>query len=96
MWLWILGTVVALVALLVISPAALSPRRLVVKALDCYRRVNRFRMWLRGTSATSETERRVVSGQAWADFCDTLKAAGAAMNAPGTPMDPDTQAEGYR
>ena len=46
----------------------------------------------RGTPA----EERVVSGQAWDEFCDTLKAAGASMVAPGAPRDAFTQAEGYR
>jgi len=35
-------------------------------------------------------------GESWNEFCDTLKAAGAAMMAPGAPTDPLTQAEGYR
>ena len=38
----------------------------------------------------------MVSGQAWDEFCDTLKAAGAALNYPGAPRDPFNQAEGYR
>jgi len=39
---------------------------------------------------------RIVSGQAWDEFCDTLKAAGAAMTFPGAPQDSFNQAEGYR
>jgi hypothetical protein len=38
----------------------------------------------------------VVSGRSWDEFCDTLKAAGAAVTGPGIPGDPLTQAEGYR
>jgi len=95
-WAWLAITAITFLVLLVWSPRALSPKRLVVKLLDGYRRVNAFRQWLRGTTATEEVERRVISGQAWADFCDTLKAAGAAINAAGTPMDAYTQAEGYR
>jgi len=41
-------------------------------------------------------EQRIVSGQSWDEFCETLKAAGAAINATGAPDDPLTQAEGYR
>ena len=37
-----------------------------------------------------------VSGKAWAEFCDSLKNAGAALQFPGTPQDPFNQAEGYR
>ena len=49
-----------------------------------------------GSSAESAAERRVVSGEAWDEFCETLKAAGAALLAPGTPKDGFNQAEGYR
>ncbi len=48
-----------------------------------------------GSGATA-AERRVTSGEAWDDFCDTLKAAGASMLAPGAPRDAFSQAEGYR
>mmetsp|Transcript_42855 Transcript_42855/g.103630 ORF Transcript_42855/g.103630 Transcript_42855/m.103630 type:complete len:434 (-) Transcript_42855:28-1329(-) len=44
----------------------------------------------------SEAERRIENGQAWDEFCDTLKAAGATVFAPGAPRDPFNQAEGYR
>ncbi len=37
-----------------------------------------------------------MNGQSWAEFCDTLKAAGAALSFPGTPQTPFDQAEGYR
>ena len=37
--------------------------------------------------ATSSDDERVLTGQAWAEFCDTLKAAGASLNAPGAPRD---------
>jgi hypothetical protein len=38
---------------------------------------------LLSSDAYSESERRVVTGQVWADFCDELKAAGAVVFAPG-------------
>ena len=38
----------------------------------------------------------MASGKSWDEFCDTLKAAGAALNFPGTPRDAFSQAEGYR
>lgn len=37
-----------------------------------------------------------MSGEAWAEFCDTLKAAGAALLAADAPLDPLSQAEGVR
>jgi hypothetical protein len=42
------------------------------------------------------TKQRIVSGKAWIDFCDNLKAAGAALSYPGTPRDAFQQAEGLR
>lgn len=39
---------------------------------------------------------RVVTGKSWEDFCDQLKAAGAALMYPGTPVDAFQQAEGLR
>ena len=62
----------------------------------CARCALRLRHALSGQPALSPQEQRVVSGAAWDEFCDTLKAAGAAMLAPGAPRDPFNQAEGYR
>ena len=38
----------------------------------------------------------VVSGKAWADFCDQLKAAGDIILADNAPSDPLTRTEGFR
>lgn len=38
----------------------------------------------------------MVSGQAWEEFCDAIKASGAALLSAGCPSDPFNQAEGYR
>jgi hypothetical protein len=39
---------------------------------------------------------RVVDGEAWNDFCDSLKAAGSVVLADSAPNDPLTRAEGWR
>ena len=39
---------------------------------------------------------RVVDGDAWSDFCDSLKAAGSVVLDGSTPEDPLTRAEGWR
>jgi hypothetical protein len=44
----------------------------------------------------SDAEKRVVSGQSWADFCDALKRAGEQVMRPEAPADPFTRAEGFR
>ncbi|MCY3812070.1 MAG: DUF1214 domain-containing protein [Gammaproteobacteria bacterium] len=51
---------------------------------------------MRGRTEDDLAAQRVVSGQAWDEFCDTLKAAGAALSFPGAPQDSFNQAEGYR
>ncbi|KAJ9473238.1 hypothetical protein DIPPA_08022 [Diplonema papillatum] len=73
-----------------------SVRGVLVGGLDVFRRVNLFLRWLRGETAESVAERKLASGEAWADFCDTLKAAGAALSYPGAPQDGRNQAEGHR
>ena len=51
--------------------------------------------WFSGNTGTA-AEERIMTGRAWAEFCDTLKAAGATVLAPGAPRDAFNQAEGYR
>lgn len=41
-------------------------------------------------------EQLVLSGEAWAEFCDSLKAAGEQVLRPEAPHDAFTRAEGYR
>ncbi|WP_420619997.1 DUF1214 domain-containing protein [Candidatus Poriferisocius sp.] len=71
-------------------------RRLAIRLLGAFRRVSLLIRKMRGKTLDDVAEQRVVSGKAWEEFCDSLKAAGAAMNFPGAPRDPFSQAEGYR
>ena len=41
-------------------------------------------------------QERVLSGEAWVEFCDALKEAGKLVNAPKAPQDDFNRAEGYR
>ena len=78
-------------------PPISTPLRWLLRTfLSLYKSCARLRHALPGQPALSPEEQRVVSGAAWDEFCDTLKAAGAAMLAPGAPRDPFNQAEGYR
>ena len=49
-----------------------------------------------GKSEADIHAERIVSGKAWEEFCDSLKAAGASLIYSGTPKDPFNQAEGFR
>ena len=51
---------------------------------------------IRGKSEEDIHAERIISGKAWEDFCDGLKAAGGSLFFPGTPRDPFQQAEGIR
>ena len=64
--------------------------------LNLFRRVRNTYLKLAGKSEKDIVNQRVVSGKTWVEFCDNLKAAGAALAYPGTPRDPFQQAEGLR
>jgi len=64
--------------------------------LNYFRRARIWWLGLRGKTEEDVHAQRIVSGKAWEEFCDNLKAAGAALVYPGTPRDPFQQAEGVR
>jgi len=70
--------------------------KFAIGLLALVRRVSLLVRRLRGKTPEDLAARRVVSGKSWDEFCDSLKAAGAALNFPGAPRDPFNQAEGYR
>lgn len=47
-------------------------------------------------AANADARDRVVSGQVWDDFCDTLKRAGQLVLRPEAPISPLDRAEGFR
>lgn len=71
-------------------------RSALIKTLEGVRRLQTLWLRLRGRTPEDVAEERLVSGAAWEEFCDTLKAAGAALRFPGAPTDAFHQAEGYR
>lgn len=71
-------------------------KALLMKLLAAYRNAALFMLKLRGKMPADVAEQRIVSGQAWNEFCDTLKAAGGVLLFPGAPRDAFNQAEGYR
>jgi hypothetical protein len=71
-------------------------RRLAIGLLGLFRRGSLLMLRLRGKTPADAAAERIVSGRAWDEFCETLKAAGAALHYPGTPRNAFDQAEGYR
>ncbi|MDE0274161.1 MAG: hypothetical protein OXP11_23465, partial [Gammaproteobacteria bacterium] len=71
-------------------------RKFAIKLLAGFRWLLLFVRKLTGNTPDDLAAERVVSGRAWEEFCDTLKAAGASLSFPGTPQDAFNQAEGYR
>jgi hypothetical protein len=55
-------------------------------------------LWLRisGKTEADIHASRIVSGKAWAEFCEHLKTAGAVLTFPGAPRDAFQQTEGVR
>lgn len=70
-------------------------RRFLIGLASGYKRFRRLLLRLRGQTPASHAARRLATGDSWADFCDTLKAAGANIMAHPD-VDERTQAEGYR
>jgi hypothetical protein len=64
--------------------------------LGLFRKLNLWKLRLQGKTAQDVHEERVLTGKAWQEYCDTIKAAGTAMLFPGSPKDALNQAEGYR
>ncbi len=71
-------------------------RTLLIHSLNLFKKTNLWLLKIRGKTPESLAEERLISGQSWEEFCDTLKAAGASLTFPGAPTDPFNQAEGYR
>ncbi|MCX4240703.1 DUF1214 domain-containing protein [Paraliomyxa miuraensis] len=71
-------------------------RKGMFAALDAYRRATQWWAERWGPSPDDEAEAEVVSGRAWEEFCDALKAAGASLSFPGTPRTVLDRAEGIR
>ncbi|MCY4095763.1 MAG: DUF1214 domain-containing protein [Gammaproteobacteria bacterium] len=71
-------------------------RRVAFAFLTLFRKCARFARRLSGKTPADVASARIVSGKSWDEFCMSLRAAGAALNFPGSPQDPFSQTEGYR
>ncbi|MBY0425688.1 MAG: hypothetical protein K2Q22_08640, partial [Cytophagales bacterium] len=70
--------------------------KLVFFLLKIFKRIRLFWLGLQGKTESDIHAERIVSGKAWAEFCDHLKTAGVALMYPGAPRDAFSQAEGVR
>jgi hypothetical protein len=71
-------------------------KKLFLFALAIFRRIALLKLRIQGKTPDDVHQQRVLTGTAWEEYCDTIKAAGAAMLFPGSPKDVLNQAEGYR
>jgi hypothetical protein len=73
-----------------------NSRRWLASLAGFYRRYRAWRLGQSGKTAADVHTARVLSGQAWEDYCDTIRAAGAALVYGSAAPDPLDQAEGIR
>ncbi len=71
-------------------------KKLLVKLLAFFRSIRLWQLKMRGKTMDDVHAERMVNGQAWGEFCDTLKAAGGNLLYGNSPKDPFNQAEGHR
>jgi hypothetical protein len=71
-------------------------RKLLFLFLGALKGIRKLGLKFSGKTEEDIAARRIVSGQAWEDFCDQLKLAGASLMYPGAPRDAFQQAEGLR
>lgn len=71
-------------------------RKVLFGFLNTIGKVQKLKLKLRGISEEDVYNRNVLNGKVWEEYCDNLKAAGAALLYSGTPKDPQQQAEGLR
>lgn len=71
-------------------------KKLAFGILNLYKRFKLFTLRMKGMTLDDESEKRIVTGTAWEEFCENLKPAGAALLYGDSPKDGFNQAEGYR
>ena len=71
-------------------------KTIVIALLSIYQKIRRWWLRIRGVNQKDIHNKRIVSGKTWEEFCENLKSAGAALVYPGSPQDPEQQAEGIR
>ena len=71
-------------------------RKILNLLLNMQKKASLRRLKRRGLTPEQNAAARVVNGEVWDEFCDSLKAAGGSILGFGSPDDPQTRAEGFR
>jgi hypothetical protein len=71
-------------------------KKMLIFFLKYFQFIRRRWYQIRGISEKDYFDRKIVRGEAWEEFCEQLKAAGAALVFPGAPQDAAQQGEGVR
>lgn len=75
---------------------SITIKKILIRLLSIFKKWKQFTLKLQGKTELDIHNQRIVSGKAWEEFCDTLKAAGASVYFGNSPKDPFNQAEAYR
>ena len=71
-------------------------QKLIAFILNMQKRAAARKLRRRGLSPEQAAAENIVTGQAWEEFCDTLKSAGGSVLGFNSPDDPFTRSEGFR
>ncbi len=71
-------------------------KKLIFAIAAAYKKLKRLKNKLQGKTEQDTLRQQLINGQAWEDFCDTLKTAGTALLYGKAPTDAFQQAEGIR
>ncbi len=71
-------------------------RKILSLILNLHKKSALRRLKRKGLSPEQAASESIITGRAWDEFCDTLKAAGGSILGFDSPEDPFTRAEGFR
>ena len=88
------GVIIPMIVIL-IGSLLINSQGTIAFILKSYHKFNVFKLkWIYGTTPENRAHDKLITGQAWNEFCETLKSASSAIS--NGPQDSLSQAEGYR
>ena len=91
---FIIGFIIPLLVIF-IGCLLTNAQRTITFLLQCYHQFNVLKIkYIYGQTPESNAHNKLITGEAWSRFCDTLKSASTAIS--NGPSDELEQAEGYR